>query len=88
MIKKLLFLLAVLALAGYVLTKQAGTGVEAQDKKEELSHVRCWSGGVVIYDGYASKNAQLYQGNYTQFRDKSDGKIKTVTGDCLIEHNE
>lgn len=59
--------------------KIGGLGSEA--------HVKCWSGGVVIYDGYSTgkvSNEEHSDGYY--FRDRADGKLKEVSGNCIIEY--
>jgi len=51
------------------------------------AHVVCYSGGVVIYDGYSTgkvSNESDSDGYY--FVDKKDGVTKEVSGNCIISY--
>ena len=51
--------------------------------------VRCWSGGVLIYDGgstgkvLSEKNSDGYY-----FIDKSSGDMLEIAGDCIIKYSK
>lgn len=49
------------------------------------AHVMCWSGDTLIYDGHSTgkvSNSEQSDGYY--FIDKADGKLKEVSGNCVI----
>ena len=50
--------------------------------------VKCWSGGEVIFDGRSTGKVlseQSSDGYY--FRDTRDGKMKEVSGNCVITYD-
>lgn len=49
---------------------------------DEQAEIQCWSGGVMIYSGVSADPVKY--GNI--FRDKADGKVKEVSGDCVISY--
>lgn len=53
------------------------------------AHVKCWSGAVVIYDGYSTgKVSSERQSDGYFFRDRADGKLREVSGNCVIEYGD
>ncbi len=62
-------------------------------KREKLfslgdsAHVVCYSGGMIIYDGYSTgkiSSSEMSDGYF--FRDKVTNKLKEVSGDCVITY--
>ena len=50
-------------------------------------HVRCYSGGKLIYDGWSTgKTSTESQSDGWYLRDKATDKLVRVSGDCLIEN--
>ncbi len=50
--------------------------------------VKCYSGELLIYEGESTgkvKNSEQSDGYY--FVDKADGKLKEVSGNCIVEYN-
>lgn len=68
-----------------------GCDVEPKEKagevpKKEISrHVKCWSGGTVIYEGDSIGSA-IREDNYVWFTDRADGRRKSISGDCILEY--
>lgn len=52
------------------------------------AHVKCWSGGVVIYDGRSSGKV-LSEANSDGYYFKEDGTgdLKEVSGNCVITYD-
>lgn len=51
------------------------------------ANIKCYSGNKLIYDGVSTgkvSNASESDGYY--FIDKADGKLKEVSGNCIIEY--
>lgn len=49
--------------------------------------IECWSGSIKIFDGISTgkiENEEQSDGYY--FKDKSDGKLKAVSGNCVITY--
>lgn len=49
--------------------------------------IKCYSGGLVIYDGHSTGKviSEANSDGYF-FRDKGDGNLKEVSGNCVIEY--
>jgi outer membrane lipoprotein-sorting protein len=53
------------------------------------AHITCYSGTMVIFDGESTGKVQSSSnsdGYY--FVDKADGKLKEVSGNCVVEYKE
>lgn len=51
------------------------------------AHVTCYSGGKLIYDGYSTgKVSSESNSDGYYFRDKKDGLLKEVSGNCVITY--
>lgn len=53
----------------------------------EEAHVKCYSGGVLIYDGYSTgkiNRADSGSDGY-YFRDRATGRLREVSGDCDVD---
>jgi hypothetical protein len=51
------------------------------------ANVKCYSGGVVIYDGVSTgKVATTEQSDGWEFRESKTNKFVRVSGDCVIEN--
>lgn len=81
--KRTLILLAVVALtAGCTdagMSKFASLGSSA--------HIKCYSGTKLIYDGHSTgkvRSEANSDGYY--FVDKADGRLKEVSGNCVIDY--
>ena len=51
------------------------------------AHVMCYSGGVLIYEGYSTGKiiSEANSDGYA-FKDKADGRLKEVSGNCILEY--
>lgn len=50
-------------------------------------HVVCYSGGVQIFEGTADGKVYAEERSSGYYlKDKSDGKLKEVSGDCIITY--
>lgn len=51
------------------------------------AHVKCYSGGTLIYDGYSTgKIGRADSGSDGYyFRDKATGRLREVSGDCDVD---
>lgn len=53
------------------------------------AHVMCYSGTLLIYDGNSSgKVANSEQSDGYYFVDIADGKLKEVSGNCIIDYGK
>jgi len=53
----------------------------------EAADVKCYSGGVLIYDGSSTgKVATTQHSDGWEFKDAKTGKFVRVSGDCLVEN--
>ena len=51
------------------------------------AHIKCYSGGTLIYEGSSTGKVSSEQNSDGYFfRDKEDGKLKEVSGNCVIEY--
>lgn len=51
------------------------------------AHVKCYSGGTVIYDGYSTGKVTTEKGSDGwYFEDSKTNKLIRVSGDCVIEN--
>lgn len=51
------------------------------------AEVKCFSGGVLIYDGKSTgKVISEQNSDGYAFRDSADGRLKEVSGDCIIKY--
>ncbi len=81
---KLIILAAIVVLSGCTdatMSKFASLGSSA--------HITCYSGIKLIYDGYSSgkvKSEVNSDGYY--FVDKKDGRLKEVSGNCIIDYTK
>ena len=76
---------AVVALILISCNEAAGDGTISSGSS---SQIQCYSGGVSIYSGTADGDisTDATTGAYI-FKDASDGKLKSVRGDCVIVYD-
>lgn len=49
------------------------------------AHIKCYSGGQIIYEGYSTgKVISEENSDGYFFRDKADDKLKEISGNCVI----
>lgn len=60
-------------------------GFEKLTNYGNSARVTCWSGDVIIYDGESTGKVSSEQNSDGYFfKDKSDGNLKEVSGNCVI----
>jgi len=53
----------------------------------DAGHIKCYSGGKLIYEGTSTGRMQTVQdSDGWEFKDASTGKFVRVSGDCIIEN--
>lgn len=89
MLKHLLVAIAIILIIWLLVTIVSCT--DAQRSKitslGNKAHVKCWSGGVVIFDGFSTgkvSSEESSDGYY--FKDATDGMLKEASGDCIITY--
>ena len=80
-----LLLLAVVAFTGCLDKSEKAAPEKTVEVPEVTYHLKCWSEGVVIYDGYSTESIKSRSGPIFRIRDKADGKRKAMSGDCVAE---
>ncbi len=80
---KMLLLLLLVATAN---TTGCSDYSEKPEKPVKTWRVKCWSGGVVIFDGYSISRPAALRGGSFQI-EEADTKYKYVSGDCVVECN-
>lgn len=46
--------------------------------------IKCWSGGVVTFEGRSLDTVYAHSGRYISFRDSQTGLLTNVSGDCRV----
>lgn len=74
-------------LALFILSLTGCSNAQWADVKAwgQRHHVKCWSGGVVIYDGHTTgkiENEDHSDGYF--FQEEESGQLVRVSGNCLI----
>jgi hypothetical protein len=60
-------------------------GMSRLEAYGEPSHVVCYSGGTVIYDGHSTGRVKSPENSDGwQFKDANIGKLVEVSGDCIL----
>lgn len=53
------------------------------------AHIQCYSGGILIYEGHSTgKVASEANSDGYNFIDKKDGRLKEVSGECVIQYKK
>ena len=52
----------------------------------EIEHITCFSGGVMIYDGYSTGIVEKSSSDFFYLRDRATGKFVAINGDCIVRH--
>lgn len=70
-----------------IFTGCTDAGFEKLTNYGNSAHIKCWSGGSVIYDGHSTgKVASEAQSDGYFFKDRETGKLKEVSGNCDITY--
>ncbi len=74
-----------LVLFVFIVCSCSNADIAAMNAWGQRHHVKCWSGGIVIYEGHTTgkiENERQSDGYF--FQEQESGKLVGVSGNCLI----